>query len=26
VLDVIGIRSKTVTGTGTATAIEGAVP
>lgn len=26
VLDVIGIRSKIVTGTGTATAIEGAVP
>jgi hypothetical protein len=26
VLDLIGIRSKTVSGTGTATAIEGAVP
>lgn len=26
VLDLIGIRSKTVTGTGTATAVEGAVP
>ena len=26
VLDLIGIRSKTVTGTGTATAVEGSVP